>query len=294
MTHKTRKELVIKAIVKAERVRKSCNIDKRLPVEPIDLAEKSGCEVRFMAISSLEGIYSPDHEKGTIIIGSQRPSGRRAFTCAHELGHHVFKHGVCLEELNGYRSIANKSEEEVLADTFAAFLLMPLFAIKKSLKDRDLSSKLLKAVDVFHLASYFGVGYATIVNHMYYSLNLIDLKMKDAFLRVSPKQIKQEYNCAASSKVVFADHFWLGRPIDLEIDDMLVLPQNFYLPEGPYIQKVGAVCGWNTYVAAKTGYTKAFCNEPRWASHIRIAPKEFEGLARFRFYEEPEGDEHES
>jgi len=57
-----------------------------------DVAQSLGIEVRFVGIPSLEGMYwkkSP----ATILLGAERPAGRQSFTCAHELGHHIFNHG---------------------------------------------------------------------------------------------------------------------------------------------------------------------------------------------------------
>ena len=63
-----------------------------------DLAEKLGVEVRFLDLPSMEGMYS-SASGPTIIVSSLRPPGRRAFTCAHELGHHNRSDGVEIDEL---------------------------------------------------------------------------------------------------------------------------------------------------------------------------------------------------
>ena len=62
-----------------------------------DLAEKLGLEVRFLDLPSMEGMYTSASDP-TIIISSLRPPGRRAFTCAHELGHHNRGDGVQIDE----------------------------------------------------------------------------------------------------------------------------------------------------------------------------------------------------
>ena len=63
-----------------------------------DLADQLGIEVRFADIPSMEGMYC--RESGpTIILSSLRPSGRQAFTCAHELGHHSNGDGTGIDQL---------------------------------------------------------------------------------------------------------------------------------------------------------------------------------------------------
>jgi Zn-dependent peptidase ImmA (M78 family) len=121
MNNNARRELILRAAAHAERVRIKCSIARTASVDPFLLANKQGCEVRFMSLPSLEGVYSPT-PRSVIIIGSQRPKGRRRFTCAHELGHHEFKHGARVEELNAGRFQKNKDSDEFLADMFGAFL----------------------------------------------------------------------------------------------------------------------------------------------------------------------------
>src|SRR5258708_4172699 len=94
----TRKDLAREALTAALEIRK--NKIKNL-VDPIcvyDLAEELKIEVRFADIPSLEGMYS-SAPRPAIILGSERPAGRRVYTCGHELAHHVFGPGTRVEQL---------------------------------------------------------------------------------------------------------------------------------------------------------------------------------------------------
>ena len=51
------REIALKAAAHAEQVRIECNISRIAPVDPILLADMRKCEIRFMALPSLEGIY---------------------------------------------------------------------------------------------------------------------------------------------------------------------------------------------------------------------------------------------
>ena len=93
-----RDQLVLKALKAAEQLRKKLNINSLSIIDPVDIALKMGCSVRYENIESLEGMYAKEPSP-TIIIGSYRPNGRKVFTCAHELGHHYFNHGTKIDQL---------------------------------------------------------------------------------------------------------------------------------------------------------------------------------------------------
>jgi hypothetical protein len=78
-----RRRLALRASVAALRVRQKGQIDADDPCSVFDLADKLGVEVRFAALPSAEGVYSPG--KPVIVVSSLRPPGRQSFTCAHEL-----------------------------------------------------------------------------------------------------------------------------------------------------------------------------------------------------------------
>ena len=130
MDFSTRRQLTLKAAKHAQIVRNRCKIRQGAAIDPISVAETCGCEVRFMALSSLEGIYSPA-PKPVIVLGSERPAGRRAYTCAHEIGHNEFEHGTRIDEYVNDHTPANNDPDEFLANIFAAFLLMPKPVSKK-------------------------------------------------------------------------------------------------------------------------------------------------------------------
>lgn len=281
-----RRELILRAAACAEKLRIDCNIVRTAPVDPLILAEKRNCEVRFMSLPSLEGVYSPT-PRPVIILGSQRYRGRRAFTCAHELGHHEFKHGARVEELNEGRFQRNKDPDEFLADMFAAFLLMSQGSIRRAFKDRQMQPYRVESMEVFRLSCYFGVGYSTLIDHMTLTLGLL-LHQQREKLRTEFKDLKAKFGCSPQSEVVLVDEFWRDRAVDLEIGDILVLHQGAVVEDGPRLTPHGMIDGQKMFKAAARGYIRAFHNKSDWAVNIRIAPRHYEGLARYRFLEDPE------
>ena len=119
-----RRAMVRQAMAAALRTRLSVGYGLDHAVCVYDLAEKLGVEVRFLDLPSMEGMYS-SASSPTIIVSSLRPPGRRAFTCAHELGHHNRSDGVKIHELAEQRDKPSFDSKEFMADCFAGALLSP-------------------------------------------------------------------------------------------------------------------------------------------------------------------------
>ena len=87
-------------VAKALQTRKKfLNAGANSPICPYNLAEAMGFDIRFVNIPSFEGMYLADD--GVILISADRPEGRKRFTCAHEIGHHVLGHGTVIDEIIG-------------------------------------------------------------------------------------------------------------------------------------------------------------------------------------------------
>jgi len=287
MDLKQQRQLATQATMEAERIRLFAKIPISAPIDPIETAIKCGCEVRFMKLSSLEGIYSPE-PKPIIVLGSDRPAGRRAYNCAHELGHHVFKHGIKMEDLNGKKQSKNQSPEEFLADVFAGSLLMSQTVVLRALKDRGWQAEKILPEQLYQLANYFGVGYSTVIHHLTQSLKLIKREHTKELLKVKPKDIKAQYGVAANSEAIIVDYNWRHRPVDVEVGDSIVLPSSTEVDKTSTVKLYKDINGSSVYNAASRGYARAFCTENKWAVHIRISRKKYEGLAEYRFLEESE------
>lgn len=289
MLHDNRKPLIFKATEFAERVRIKCGIDKHASIDPISVAEQCGCIVWYMSLPSLEGTYSPK-PRSVIVVGSERPAGRRAFTCMHELGHHEFGHGMRLDELKTGIKKGVYDPKEFIADVFAANLLMSKASILYALKTRALEPTKLDPMNVFRLSSFFGVGYTTIIDHMTWTLRILNQQQQDLLKKTSPKVLKARYGGKPEAEVIIADSFWHGRAVDMEIGDLLVLHHGAVVEDNSRIIKKDFVDGQSIYVAASRGYARAFHESHGWAINIRIAPKQYMGLAQYRFLDDPEED----
>lgn len=283
----TRRRLTLKAASLAQIVRVKCKINNTAAIDPITVAETLGCEVWFMPLPSLEGMYTPT-PRSVIILGSERPAGRRAFTCAHEIGHNECKHGARIDEFVNDNTPETDDLDEFTANMFAAFLLMPKSIIQKTLKERNLQPQTIDPRQIFSMASYLNVGYGTLISHMTWTLNLLNRQQCKDLLRTQPKKLKAQFGGSPQGEVIIVDRLWQDRTVDLEVGDILVLHSDARLEEKSLLKFSGTTDGHKTYIATARGYTRAFEENTGWAANIRIAPKFYEGLARFRFYPDPE------
>lgn len=283
----TRKQLILKAAARAEMVRIQCNIEKSSSVDPIAVAEQRGCEVRYMSIPSLEGVYSI-MPRPAIILGSERPAGRRAFTCAHELAHHEFGHGIRLDEIKLGQRNKDFDPNEFLADMFAATLLMSQASVRHAIKVRNINTEKIDPLQIFQLACFFGVGYNTLIEHMVLTLRLLSQEKSESLKRVQPKNIKSQFGIKPQSELIFVDEFWCHRAVDLEVGDILVLPKTCMVENNSYVSEYSSIERLQSFEAISRGYSRAFKADSEWAINIRIAPKQYQGLARYRFLNDPE------
>src|SRR5438874_2727281 len=132
-------DLVMMASRKAGNIRRRHKFTAYQPINVFDLCFDMGITVRFVEIN-MEGMYvsRPDGSLPQILISNQRPLPRRAFTCAHELGHHLFEHGTKVDALADGTS-KKYDGHEFLVDTFAGALLMPVTAVLTEFAKRDWS-----------------------------------------------------------------------------------------------------------------------------------------------------------
>ncbi|MGF1645970.1 MAG: helix-turn-helix domain-containing protein [Kineosporiaceae bacterium] len=86
-----------------------------------EVAERVGLYI-LVVDEQIEGSsLTPDHGYGVAVVGGREQPGRRRFTAAHEIGHHVLG-----DEYQADSGVAaSRDERERLIDAFASELLLP-------------------------------------------------------------------------------------------------------------------------------------------------------------------------
>ena len=211
----------------ALRTRQKAGIGLTEPVNPFDLCSTLNVEVRFADIASMEGMLARN-PRLTVIVSSARPPGRQAFTCAHELGHLVLDHASTVDQAceltESGLALSQADHEEVAADQFAAFLLMPKTAVTAALRDRGLDPTTCDPADLFALASVFGVGWITLIAHLRMGLRLISHDRYVALRRIRPSKLRAQLLGQDCSGLVVVNSHWRRPFIDTVVGDSVWFP----------------------------------------------------------------------
>ena len=285
----SRTELAKQALEKSLEVREEHGYDFRSPLCVYELAERARMTVRFVDDISMEGVYAA-LAKPKILISSLRPAGRRAFTCAHELGHHVFGHGSTIDELKAIAESGEFQPNEFLADTFAGFLLMPAQAVKRAFSSRGLEVGTATPEQVYRVACSFGVGYETIVGHLEYSLRQITKERATALRKAKLPKIRERIlGSATPDHLIIVDlHHGLGT-VDAEVGNLVLLPPGT-TADSDQIEMINESPQGVLYRATRPGLARAANSTGDWGVVVRVSRFQYAGLAQYRHLEETPGD----
>ena len=234
----------------------------------------------------MEGMYD-QKPKPRIHVSALRPLARRNFTCAHELGHHIFGHGSSIDELQDEQSkYSSRPPNEVIADAFASFVLMPTLGLREAFTRRGIDPNKASAPDIYAVACNFGVGQATLVNHMAYGIEMISPVQREKLGRITPKMIRTELlGETVSEPLTVADQYWNSPTLDAEEGALLLLPTGVVVDTGILMPERDLAKG-RLFRTMKPGITRVVIPGTSWATYVRVARRQYIGLARYRHLED--------
>jgi Zn-dependent peptidase ImmA (M78 family) len=272
-------------MLKSIDIRVEGKLDLMSPICIYELCDELKVQVRFVDIN-MEGAYVAN-TKPLILISALRPLPRRNFTCAHELGHHIFEHSSTVDELMKDREKAKGLDpNEFLVDCFAGFLLMPTLGVRKAFASRGWTPKNATPVQIFTIACSLGVGYETLLNHMAYTLGMISQSELETMLKRSLLSIRNEIlGSPLNDPLVVADEKWLLPTIDVEVGTHLLLPTHAAGKDKLLSIERDLPTG-RLFRADRPGIERLHCPNSNWAVFVRISRYQFEGLSRYRHFEE--------
>jgi len=284
-----RQVLAQQAQQKAIDVRRTAGFDNKSPLCIYGLCDKLNVRVKFVDIS-MEGIYLREAEP-VILLSALRPLPRRIFTCAHELGHHVFGHTSTIDELLGEsESVQAFQPEEFLANSFAGFLLMPILAVRKAFVSRGWDTASATPEQIFTVACSFGVGYETLITHMAYALKMISSSRASTLLKTKPKAIREKVlGRPSTNSLIIADEHWSMPTIDAEVGSLLLLPTGAEAANDT-ISLEGNHPKGRLFKANRPGIVRVYCRDTGWAVFVRVSRYQFIGLSQYRHLEEVEDE----
>lgn len=286
-----RRALATQAIQAAAGTRAEAKLDQARPICIYGLCETLGIAVRFNNIN-MEGMY----QRGApprIHLSARRPLPRRAYNCAHELGHHVFGHGSSIDELREDAKVQPwEDPKEFLADTFAGFILMPIIGLRRAFSVRGWTPETATPAQIFTIACEFGVGYSTLLTHLSAGVNMLSLRRAASLQRVTPKALRTEIlGSLTPEPLIVADRHRAAPTLDAEVRTLLLLPPGTEVAwDGGLVFERDLPTG-RLFRATKPGIFRATNNDD-WAIFVRVAPIQknephgYVGLAQYRHLEE--------
>ena len=284
-----RRALATQAMQAATATRAEAELNQTGPICIYGLCETLGIMVRFNNIN-MEGMYQRGI-RPRIHLSARRPLPRRAYNCAHELGHHVLGHGSSIDELReDAKAQPWEDPKEFLADTFAGFILMPIIGLRRAFAARDWTPETATPAQIFTIACEFGVGYTTLLTHLSAGVDMLSRPRAAALRGVTLKALRMDILGALTPEpLIVADYHRTAPTLDAEVKTLLLLPPGTeVMGDGLAFER--ELAAGRLFRAVKPGiYQASVCD---WAAFVRVAPVQkdepygYVGLAQYRHLKE--------
>jgi Zn-dependent peptidase ImmA (M78 family)/DNA-binding XRE family transcriptional regulator len=128
----------------------------------------------------VDGVYASLDNGGVAIVNGHFDSGRRRFTLAHEIGHHVLQD----EFSSDWDILAGAAARERLINAFAAHFLLPRRAAEAAWRDLNGTSEPWAAA--LQIGARFGLSWTALALHLR-NVGLIDQPGHDGLLARAPR-----------------------------------------------------------------------------------------------------------
>ncbi len=280
-----RRALAGEAMRAALAARARAKLGQHSPICIYGLCDALGVTVRFNKIN-MEGMYQRGNPP-RIHLSANRPLVRRAYNCAHELGHHIFGHGSSIDELReDAKDDPWNDPKEFLADVFAGFALMPTIGLRRAFTARGWTPETATAAQIYLIACDFGVGYGTLLTHLSASVEMISRARAAALGRIKLKALRMEIvGTLTPHPLIVADRRRPSPTIDAEVETLLLLPPGTVISGNLLVYQRDVTEG-RLFRAIRPGIIQASAEAGAWAAFVRIAPKNYVGLAQYRHLED--------
>jgi predicted secreted protein len=180
----------------ATRLHQELGIDVSRVVDPFAALTALGVVVIRRPLEAAAGMYLPaDATVGSpagALINARHPLAKQRFTAAHELGHHRRDAGAVFDsdtELLPKRDDED-AEVEKLAETFAAWFLMPKALVESALATISAPVERLTPDLAYRFALAVQVSYEAAVHHLG-DLGLITGSHRRELLKITPRSVKE-------------------------------------------------------------------------------------------------------
>jgi Zn-dependent peptidase ImmA (M78 family)/DNA-binding XRE family transcriptional regulator len=181
-----RRPRALKSFNDAEALAAEVRRDIAVPDGPLtDLGtavERMGLHAFVFALEqAADGAYAAVGNVGVTVVNGSMQSGRRRFTLAHELGHHLLSDAYSTDYLDEAGATI-----EGLINAFAAYLLMPRHSVAAFWRDRN-GGRDPRAAAI-QLAALYRVSWTAACSHLH-NLGLVDDRTRTALTADPPRRI---------------------------------------------------------------------------------------------------------
>jgi len=153
----------------ASKAHRDTGVDRGEYVDVFAALQAAGVCCVAKPLRGLAGAYAAPPLGGpAVLLNSRLDELTMRHTAAHELGHHVLGHDSTTDErADPDRANLGGSwpDEEKLAETFAAWFLMPLPAVRTAIRRAGIGSP-AKPEDVHQIACWLGTTFAGTARHL--------------------------------------------------------------------------------------------------------------------------------
>jgi len=167
---------------------------------------------------------------------------------------------------------------------------MPAWAIEAAFNRRGWTPETCSPVEIYTIATEFGVGYDTLLQHLRWSLQNLASSRAFELGKITPKTIREQIIGNIETKhLLMVDRQWVKGNIDLQVGHMALLPKGTII-EGDAVSIMRHLPAGQLVQGQKPGIARATLEGAEWDKYIRVSRADFVGLSIYRHLEEADVD----
>jgi hypothetical protein len=165
---------------------------------------------------------------------------------------------------------------------------MPKSAVTRAFTVRGLAPSSCTPTEMYAIAGWFGVGYATLIHHMQWTLNMLSSARANTLLKLRPKHIRSSLlGEEVAGDLFLVDAHWTGRTIDIQVGDRVWVPKGSQ-SEGRCIRLIQAHQKGDLFVGETPGIGRLYHTGAKWSAYVRVSRRHYVGRCMYRHLEDPD------